>query len=86
MDDSPIRSFAQERNLTYRWRTRTEGERAFAEIEVRQGKETLYTVANNCLSSEQHVLDNVMAWAIEDISQGVKHYIISGREHAMPKG
>ena len=77
MNDSLIRTFCKERNLTYRWRTRTEGGRAYAEIEVRQGKETLYTVANNCLSSEQHVLDNVMRWAIEHFTE-VKHDPIVG--------
>lgn len=78
MDDTPIRTFAKERGLSYRWRTWMEGERAYAEIEVKRDGEVIYSVANNRLSSEQDVLDNVMRWAIEDISEGVKHYVISG--------
>lgn len=76
MDETPIRTFAQERGLTYRWKTWAEGDRSFAAIEVKKAGETIYTVQNNCLSGEQYVLDNVMAWAIEDISAGVKHDVI----------
>lgn len=81
MDDSLFRTFAEERGLTFRWRTWMEGNRAYANIEVRKGGETVYTVRNNCLSDEQYVLDNVMRWAIEHFTDKPE-YVISGWDHA----
>lgn len=84
MDDTIIRTFTKERGLTFRWRTWMEADRAYADIEVRDGETILYTARNNCLSDEQHVLDNLMRWAIEHIADK-PHYVISGWAHSAPK-
>ena len=77
MDDSLLRTFAQEHGLTFRWKTWKEGERAYADIEVRKDGETVYSARTNCLSDEQYVLTNIMTWAIEDITRD-RHDIIVG--------
>ena len=77
-DDAMFRTFAREHRLKYRWRTRREGDRYYAEIEVVKDGERIYQVATNCLSTEQDVLNTVMKWAIQYITEELKPEVIVG--------
>ena len=84
-DDTLIRDFCRDNHLSFRWRTRMDGNRAHAHITVKRGDETLYDVGTNGITSEQGALDTAMRWAIEEITAPPKECVISGWTHARPK-
>ncbi len=86
MDDSLIRDHAQQRSLSFRWRTWSEGERAFARIEIWHEGKKIYAIGSNGLTSEQDVLDLVMGWAIKHTGGEAKHGTLAGWSHSLGIG
>lgn len=77
-DDTRIREFAREHGCDFRWRTRLEGDRAYAELTVTRDGEHLYGVRTNAIASEQQVLDRLTQWAIDKIAAPFVPYSMPG--------